>query len=160
MTIRSIGLRLLLLIGLLALHGCASLHQSYTKPDVTLANVELLKSNLWEQSFLLRMRVDNPNDRDLPIRGMHYQVYLNDMSLATGVSDKHFDVPAYGSEYFSLTVRSNIWRHLRGLLSMVEKQQPIDYRIDGHISTGLIWAPRLTISERGTLSAADLKLKN
>lgn len=159
MAMRSTGLTLLLLLGLCTLHGCAVFNQSYTEPDVTLANVEMLKSNLWEQSFRLRMRVDNPNDRSLPIRGMHYQVYLNDMRLATGVTDNHFNVPAYGSEYFDLTVRSNIWRHLRDLLSLVEHQQPIDYRIDGHIRTGLFWAPRLTLSERGTLDPDDLLLR-
>lgn len=159
MAMRSTGLTLLLLISLCALNGCAVFNRSYTEPEVTLANVEMLKSNLWEQSFRLRMRVDNPNDRNLPIRGMHYQVYLNDMRLATGVTDNHFNVPAYGSEYFDLTVRSNIWRHLRDLLSMVEHQHPIDYRIDGHIRTGLFWAPRLTLSERGTLDPADLVLR-
>ena len=155
--IRSPGMMLaVLLAGLFSLNGCAVFNRSYTEPEVTLANVEMLKSNLWEQSFRLRLRVDNPNDRNLPIRGMHYRVYLNDMRLATGVTDRAFNVPAYGSEYFDVTVRSNIWRHLGDLVKLVEHQQPVDYRIDGHISTGLFWAPRLSLHEEGTLDPADL----
>lgn len=157
---RSTGLTLVFLAGLLTLNGCAVFNKSYTEPDITLANVEMLKSNLWEQSFRLRLRVDNPNDRSLPIRGMHYQVYLNNMRLATGVTDRAFTVPAYGSEYFELTVRSNIWRHLGGLMDMVEHQQPIDYRIDGHLRTGLLWAPRLNLQEHGTLDPAELRIRN
>ena len=157
---RSTGPVLLFLIGLLTLNGCAVFNRSYVEPEVTLANVEMLKANLWEQSFRLRLRVDNPNDRSLPIRGMHYQIHLNDMRLATGVSDRPFNVPAYGSEYFDLTVRSNMWRHLGSLLKTIEHQQPIDYRIEGHIRTGLFWAPRLTLSEQGTLDPADLNLKD
>lgn len=154
------GLALCLLLGsLLSLNGCAVFNRSYIEPDVSLANVEMLRSNLWEQSFRLRMRVDNPNDRSLPIRGMHYQIYLNDARLATGVTDHAFDVPAYGSEYFNLTVRSNIWRHLGDLLKMAETQQPIDYRIDGHIRTGYFWAPRLNLSESGTLDPAALSVR-
>src|SRR5690554_1480684 len=88
---RSTGPVLLLLIGLLTLNGCAVFNRSYIEPEVTLTNVEMLKANLWEQSFRLRLRVDNPNDRNLPIRGMHYQVHLNDMRLATGVTDRSFN---------------------------------------------------------------------
>ena len=157
---RSTGLVLVLLAGLLSLNGCAVFNRSYTEPEVTLANVEMLKANLWEQSFRLRMRVDSPNDRALPIRGMHYQIHLNNMRLATGVTDRAFTVPAYGSEYFDLTVRSNIWRHLGSLLEVMEHQKPIDYQINGHISTGLFWAPRLNLSQRGTLAPADLNLKD
>lgn len=157
---RSTGLMLVLLLGILTLNGCAMFNRSYTEPEVTLANVEMLKANLWEQSFRLRMRVDNPNDRALPIRGMHYQVYLNNMRLATGVTDRSFTVPAYGSEYFDLTVRSNMWRHLGDLMKVVEHQTPIDYRINGHISTGLFWAPRLTLDKQGSLDPADLRIKD
>ena len=156
---RSTALLFVLLTGMLALQGCAVFNRSYTEPEVTLANVEMLKANLWEQSFRLRLRVDNPNDRSLPVRGMHYQIHLNNMRLATGVTDRSFNVPAYGSEYFDITVRANIWRHLGPLLRLAENPQPIDYRIDGHIRTGLFWAPRLTLREQGTLDPADLSLK-
>ncbi|MBL4611188.1 MAG: LEA type 2 family protein [Pseudomonas sp.] len=131
---------------------------SYTKPEIALANVEMLKANLWEQSFRLRLRVDNPNDRSLPIRGMQYQIYLNDARLATGVSDQAFTVPAYGSEYFELNVRSNLWRHIGDIVRLVETQQAIDYRIEGHIRTGLFFSPTLTLREKGTLDPADLSL--
>ena len=154
MGVRVLGVMTLLYCVLL--QGCAVFSPSYTKPDVSLANVEMLKSNLWEQSFLLKLRVDNPNERVLPIRGMQYQVYLNDMKLATGVSDNRFDVPAYGSSYFELEVRSNLWRHLADLIKLVDKQQPVDYRIDGHIRTGLWLAPSINLKEEGTLDPAQL----
>lgn len=145
-----------LLFSLSLLTGCAMFGSSYNKPDISLANVEMLKANLWEQSFRLRLRVDNPNDRSLPIRGMQYEIYLNDARLATGVSDRAFNVPAYGSEYFELNVRSNLWRHIRDLVKMIESQQPVDYRIEGHIRTGLFFSQTLTLREKGTLNPADL----
>ncbi len=138
------------------LNGCALFGPSYIKPDIALANVEMLKANLWEQSFRLRLRVDNPNDRSLPIRGMQYEIYLNDARLATGVSDQVFTVPAYGSEYFELNVRSNLWRHVGDIVKLIERQQVVDYRIEGHIRTGLLFSPRLTLSEKGTLDPANL----
>lgn len=154
---RSPGLMLIILLaGLFGLNGCAVFDRSYTEPEVRLANVEMLKSNLWEQSFRLRLRVDNPNSRNLPIRGMHYQVYLNNMRLATGVTDRAFNVPAYGSEYFDITVRSNIWRHLSDLVKLVEHQQPVNYRIDGHIRTGLFLSPKLTLREEGTIDPSEM----
>jgi LEA14-like dessication related protein len=150
--------RTMMLLGtFLLLSGCAMFGQSYSKPEVRLANVEMLKANMWEQSFRLRLRVDNPNSRSLPIRGMHYEVYLNDARLATGVSDRAFTVPAYGSQHFDLEVRSNLWRHLGDLARMVDRQQPMTYRIEGHIRTGMFFSPRLTLREQGTLDPANLK---
>ncbi|SDS76672.1 LEA14-like dessication related protein [Halopseudomonas xinjiangensis] len=149
----------LMLLGMSSLSGCAALGlgPSYTKPEIALANVEMLKSNLWEQSFQLRLRVDNPNDRVLPIRGMHYVVYLNDTKLATGVSDSTFDVPAYGSEYFHLNVRSNLWRHLGDLAKMVERQQAVDYRLEGHIRTGFFLSPKINLKEEGSLDPSEMR---
>ncbi|MCK5532623.1 LEA type 2 family protein [Halopseudomonas sp.] len=149
-------LGIMTLIGCMLLHGCAVFSPSYTKPEVSLANVEMLKSNLWEQSFRLKLRVDNPNDRVLPIRGMHYQVYLNNMKLATGVSNNRFDVPAYGSSYFELDVRSNLWRHIADVIKLVDKQKPVDYRIDGNIRTGMLLAPSINLHEEGTLDPSQL----
>jgi len=153
-----IAAALVLMTGLALVTGCSMFGPSYTKPEIALANVEMLKANLWEQSFRLRLRVDNPNDRSLPIRGMQYQIYLNDARLATGVSDQAFTVPAYGSEYFELNVRSNLWRHIGDIVRLVESQQAIDYRIEGHIRTGLFFSPTLTLREKGTLDPADLSL--
>jgi LEA14-like dessication related protein len=150
--------RTTLLLGTLFwLSGCAMLGQSYSKPEVRLANVEMLKANMWEQSFRLRLRVDNPNSRALSIRGMHYEVHLNDARLATGVSDQHFTVPAYGSQYFDLDVRSNLWRHLGDLARIADRQQPVTYRIEGHIRTGMFFSPRINLREQGTLDPANLK---
>lgn len=156
--LKSSSVALLLTCSMFWLQGCAYIGfgKSYTKPDVSLANVEMLKANLWEQSFRLRLRVDNPNSRNLPIRGMHYEIFLNDARLATGVSDSYFNVPAYGSEYFELNVRSNLWRHIRDLVKMVENQQPIDYRIEGHIRTGTFLSPSLKLRESGTIDPAKL----
>lgn len=153
----SLRLRMIVLLAVLfGLYGCATLDRSLSKPDVRLANVQMLKANLWEQSFRLHLRVDNPNSRSLPIRGMQYQVYLNDMRLATGVTDKSFDVPAYGSEYFDITVRSNIWRHVGSLIKLVEDQKPVHYQINGHIRTGLLFSPKLTLHEEGSLDPSEL----
>ncbi|MFZ2290111.1 MAG: LEA type 2 family protein [Halopseudomonas yangmingensis] len=141
------------------LTGCASIGGHWDKPDVRLADVQMLKGNLWEQQFRVRLRVDNPNPRALPIRGMQYQIHLNDARLATGVSDRHFNVPAYGSEYFDIEVRSNLWRHIGDLIRLVDQQQPIEYRVDGHIRTGLWMAPRLNLEQRGTLNPDNLRLR-
>ncbi|PKM31161.1 MAG: hypothetical protein CVV07_03080 [Gammaproteobacteria bacterium HGW-Gammaproteobacteria-11] len=153
---RPIKTAALLIVTLLWLSGCAILRPSYTKPEISLANVEMLKANLWEQNFRLQLRVDNPNNRNLPIRGMHYQIYINDARLATGVTNQPFDVPAYGSEYFELNVRSNLWRHIADLVKMVERQQPVSYRIEGHIRTGFFLSPAITLQEKGTLDPANL----
>lgn len=141
------------------LSGCASFGGQWDKPDVRLADVQMLKGNLWEQQFRLRLRIDNPNTRALPIRGMQYQIHLNNLRLATGVSNQHFDVPAYGSAHFDLDVQSNLWRHVGDLIRLAEQHKPIEYRVEGHIRTGLLLRPKLQLQQSGTLDPDNLRLR-
>lgn len=65
---------------------------SFEDPDVKLLKVEVVKARLLEQEFVMRFRIDNPNDFSLPVRGLQYAVQLNDIQLAEGD-------PASGSRF-------------------------------------------------------------
>ncbi len=54
-----------------------------------------------------RVNVENPNDRELPIKGIDYKLFLEGDSFAEGVSNKPFTVPAQGDTDFDMTVRTN-----------------------------------------------------
>jgi LEA14-like dessication related protein len=83
----------------------------------------------------VRMRVQNPNDRALPIKGLSYTLEVAGEDLAQGVSDNSFLVPALGETEFDMTVRTNM---ALALLKLAGKQsssaKDIDYRIHGKIS--------------------------
>jgi len=72
--------------------------RSYEKPDISPANVEAVPQAILWTNFQLILRVDNPNDRSLPIRGMHYEIFLKEAPCTA--SGYALTVPAYGSGIF------------------------------------------------------------
>ena len=147
-------LSLLLSLGLLiSLSGCSSwLADDFRDPEVRLLKVDVIKAKLLEQKFLLRFRVDNPNDISLPIRGLNYSVKLNGVLLAEGESSKSFTVPAHGQQTFDVPVRTNLWRHLKRIVNLLEDpDQPISYQLQGEVKTGLMFGRSVHLQRNGEI---------
>ncbi len=99
---------------------------SFEDPDVKLLKVEVVKARLLEQEFVMRFRIDNPNDFSLPVRGLQYTVQLNDIQLAEGESGQWFTVPAHGHEVFDVPVRTNLWRHMKYIVKLLRASRGAD----------------------------------
>lgn len=161
MRYRTISASHLALTALLALAGSLSGCSSWfagelQDPRVELQKVEVLKAKLTEQEFLLHLRLDNPNDSDLPIRGLAFSLYLNDIKLADGESDIWLTVPANGSKRFKLPVRTNLWRHLKPIAKLLEHHdQPIRYRFNGVADTGILFGPSVHLERNGEIIPGD-----
>lgn len=149
---------LTILIGLhAALSGCTSwLSGDFQNPEVRLVKVDVIKAKLLEQQFSLRFRIDNPNDSDLPIRGLVYDVHLNDTKLAEGESSEWFSVPAHGRSEFEVPVRTNLWRHVKNLVKALENpDQPIRYSLRGEVKTGLLFGRDVHMQRNGEIIPGD-----
>jgi LEA14-like dessication related protein len=147
-------LSLLLTLGLLvSLGGCSSLlTDDFRDPEVRLLKVDVIKAKLLEQKFVLRFRIDNPNDISLPIRGLNYNVKLNGVLLAEGQSDKSFTVPARGHQTFEVPVRTNLWRHLKRIVNSLEDpDEPISYQLQGEVKTGLMFGRSVHLQRNGEI---------
>ncbi|MGE8359510.1 LEA type 2 family protein [Pseudomonas sp.] len=147
-------LSLLMVLGLLSgLGGCSTwLTGGFEDPDVRLLKVDVVKAKLLEQRFVLRFRIDNPNGMSLPVRGLDYRVHLNDVLLAEGESDTWFTVPAHGHHVFDVPVRTNLWRHVRQIVKLLEHpDEPIRYRLEGEVKTGLMFGRNVHMSRNGEI---------
>ena len=54
------------------------------------------------------MRVQNPNDRALPVKGIYYTLDVAGQEFAHGVSGASFVVPALGEAEFDMNVTANM----------------------------------------------------
>lgn len=142
---------------LISLSGCASWFSGdLQKPVVRLVKVDVVKAKLLEQRFLLRFRIDNPNDASLSVRSLDYRITLNDVALADGDAKTRFSVPAHGSHEFEVPVRTNLWRHLKGIVRALEKpDQPIRYSFHGSVKTGWLFGSRVHLSRNGEIIPGD-----
>jgi LEA14-like dessication related protein len=144
----------LLSLGLwLGVSGCSSvMTDDLQDPVVRLLKVDVVKAKLLEQKFILRFRIDNPNDLSLPIRFLRYKIKLNGVPLAEGESDRDFTVPAKGHQTFSIPVRTNLWRHLKQIVNMLEDpNEPIPYQLQGEVKTGLMFGRSVHLERKGEI---------
>lgn len=147
-------LSLLMFFSLFAgLSGCSTwMSGGFKDPDVRLIKVDVIRAKLLEQHFVLRFRIDNPNSVSLPVRGLDYSVYLNEVKLAEGESSTWFTVPAHGHHEFDVPVRTNLWRHLRRIVKLLEKpEEPISYRLTGEVKTGFLFGRNVQVARNGEI---------
>jgi LEA14-like dessication related protein len=148
---------LLFLAILTSLSGCSTwLSSSFKKPDVQLVDIELVHAKLLEQQFILHFRVDNPNSQSLPIRSISYRILLNDTPLATGSNNQWLTVPGNSYSYFKIPVHTNLWRHMKVIVRMLEKpDQAIHYALHADIKTGLLFSKKINILRHGDIIPGD-----
>jgi LEA14-like dessication related protein len=132
----------------IALCGCALLAPRFRTPRLSVLDVQVTKADLWQQQLQVRMRVENPNDRALPVRGLSYAISVDEQPLATGVSDASFVVPARGSADFNMSVTATLAGPLLTVLS--RGRGPVDYRLTGKVELSHGWLRSIPFEERGT----------
>jgi LEA14-like dessication related protein len=156
-TIKKTSALLVLLALLSSVSGCSTwVSSSFKKPDVQLVDVELVHARLLEQQFILHFRVDNPNSQSLPMRGMNYRILLNNTPLASGSNSQWITVPANGHAYFKMPVHTNLRRHMKVVVRMLEKpDQPIHYALHADVKTGLLFSKKINILRHGDIIPGD-----
>jgi len=126
----------LLLISLL-LAGCAALQYRPDSIKVTLSDLRLLDSTLMEQRYLVKLRIQNRNDRPLPIAGMSFDLAINGRDFASGVSNRAVTVPPFDEATLELRLSSSLFGLIRQLRSFQElEHKPLRYDLHGRVSLG------------------------
>ncbi|HTY94231.1 MAG TPA: LEA type 2 family protein [Steroidobacteraceae bacterium] len=125
--------------GAAALAGCSVLWTHWQNPTLSVVNVQIGHSDLWQQHLQVRMSVHNPNDRELPVQGLSYTLDVNGEECAHGASGASFVVPARGDAEFDMNVTANAAAALVRLLAR-GNAEPAHYRIRGRValSSGLL----------------------
>jgi LEA14-like dessication related protein len=132
--------------------ACSSLVPRLETPRLSVVNVEMEQAGLWEQRFKVRMRVQNPNERHLPIKGLSYTLEVAGEDFARGVSDAAFSVPALGEAEFTMNVTANAAAALVRYLNRRDSaSDAVDYRIFGKVSLAEGFLRSIPFEERGTL---------
>lgn len=140
-----------LLLVAVALSGCALFVPRLETPKLSIVDIEVLRANFMAQQLRVRLRVQNPNDRSLPIEGLAYTVYLGGQEFASGVSDASFVVPAFGTAEFNTDVTANAAGAIFAILSKPHGQG-IDYRMKGKVELTHGWLRSIPFEQGGTFT--------
>lgn len=109
--------------------------------EVSLHSLRPLEIGLSEQRFMLLLRVDNPNSRDLVVTGLEYQAEIAGKPFARGVSNRRFVLAAQGETLIELPASVRLSQLVDGLLGRLDAllfgkgaERDIDYRIVGTVT--------------------------
>ena|SRR5690554_2574087 len=149
--------RAIVLLALVALSGCSALAPKIEAPRLMLVSAAMTSGDIFSQTFLVRMNVQNPNDRDLPIRGIDYELLMEGDSFAEGVSNKPFVIPALGETEFDLTVRTNFVSSIGRLLSRLGGKDKVQYVIKGQVLTDLGFVKKIPFRESGEVDLQKVR---
>ncbi|MGH8221120.1 MAG: LEA type 2 family protein [Steroidobacteraceae bacterium] len=145
--------------GLLALSACALMAAcslimpKFQAPSLSVESIALERGDLLTQRLKVHLRVDNPNDRALPVKGLSYTLYVEGEQAAQGASDASFTVPALGQAEFDMHVTANMaGTLLRLLVRRSDARGEIEYRVVGKVELSRGLKRSIAFDHRGTFS--------
>lgn len=122
-----------LMLGMLLLSACGSMGPKVTPPTLTVLKISMTSADMFNQQFIVRVRAQNPNDRDLAIAGIDYHLFVAGDSFAEGVSKVPVSVPALGENEFDLPVTTHFVSSLGRLVSRLNGQTKTSYLVEGTV---------------------------
>jgi LEA14-like dessication related protein len=133
----------------LALAACA-LAPKFEAPQLSVADVQVLGGDFLQQRLRVRMHVQNPNDRALPVQGITYRLEVEGQEFATGESAASFTVPALGEADFDMNVSTNLASTLVKILSGGANTKALAYHLTGKVTLSEGFLRSVPFDQRGT----------
>ncbi len=140
------------LLAAVCLSACGLLAPKFEKPTLSVVDLRLLGGNFMQQSFLATFKIQNPNDRALPVKGLRAELTVGGERIATGVSNSAFVVPAQGDGQFEMTITANMAAGIFKLLKNVDRRtETIDYELTGAARIDLPFLGDLPFHQNGSI---------
>jgi LEA14-like dessication related protein len=133
------------------LFGGCSVVPKLEAPKLSVVSLKMQSADIFSQRLQVRMRVLNPNTRELPVKGISYRIEVNDAELAQGMTDAAFVVPAMGEAEFDVQVTANLAGTLARLLARGGSSETLDYRLVGSVALASGFLRRIPFDERGSV---------
>lgn len=114
--------------------ACASLY-GLKAPEVSLSDVTLSGGTLLEQRFKLKLRVLNPNDRDITISGLTFQLDIGDKRFASGATGQTVVLPRLGDTVVEVDATAQMLSLIQQLPKLVNGEGKVPYRVKGDVVT-------------------------
>ena len=129
---------------------CAACAPKFERPNLTVSGIQMQGGNFLQQNFLVKFQVQNPNDRALPVSGLHAELNVGGKRIASGVSNRAFVVPPMGQSEFDMTITANV---AVALLQLANRHSDsVDYEVTGAADLDLPFLHDLPFRQTGSFS--------
>ncbi len=153
------GMAMLFVLLCLPLAACSTMGPKLEAPRLSVVNVGMVSADIFSQQFRVRMHVQNPNDRAIPVKGIDYELFLQGDSFAEGVTNESFVVPALGESEFDMVVRTNFVSSIGRLLSRLSGSDAnkVAYSITGKVMLDQSFVRSIPFHDEGTVDLSTLR---
>lgn len=141
------------------LAGCARMGKPVEEPQVTLVDMQMVEVRPLEAVFQVSLRVMNPNDFSLELRGVSCEVKIDGRRFATGVGNKYHEIPAYGTGIVPVTVYASTFKMFSSAMAVIQGMeqrqsdlQNVTYELAGKIRLGGGIGMSVPFESKGDLS--------
>ena len=131
--------------------ACATAPPGIEAPKISIANIAPKDFALFEQRFDVQLRIANPNEKELGLNGMRFDIDLNEREFANGMTGETVIIPRFGSQVVNVEIITSITSFLRQVqdLNKTGAGGKVTYRIKG---TAFVQSPgtfKLPFDEKG-----------
>lgn len=116
---------------MLTFTACSTVPKDFETPKFGIANIAPKDVALFEQKFDVQLRIQNPNNFDLGINGLRFEIQLNEKEFGNGMSGQAVTIPRFGSEVISAEVITGLGGFLRQMQGMSASATKLRYRLKG-----------------------------
>ena len=121
---------------LLAGGGCAQLAQR-PKLDVSITEMGAAQIGLLEQTYAVKLRVQNPNPTEISTDGMSFSIDINGKQFARGVSSESVTIPRLGEAIVTVQAVSDLSGLIRQMVGVGGvATSGLRYRLSGRFFSG------------------------
>ncbi len=132
--------------------ACATVPPDIEPPKISIANIAPKEVALFEQRFDVQLRIQNPNEKELSLNGMRFELDLNEKEFATGMTGERMTVPRFSSQVVNVEVITGISSFLRQIQELNKTGAgKVRYRLKG---TAFVDSPgifKLPFDEKGDI---------
>jgi LEA14-like dessication related protein len=102
--------------------------------SVTIADLKPIEVNVLEQRYAMKIRLLNPNDVEISFDGAVFDLEINGIPFAKGVSAQQSVIPRFGEAVIDVQVVSGLQNILRQINELLKGDRTsLTYRIKGRL---------------------------
>jgi LEA14-like dessication related protein len=142
--------KILLAALILCLAACAGIGMK--EPiNVDVVGLEPMRSDTMEARFLVKLRVQNPNDQPINFDGLYVELDVRGSRVASGVSNTSGEVPRFGESIVEIPVTVPFTALIRQAMNLSGGMPAtLDYEVKGRLSGPLFGGA--SFSRKGELA--------
>ncbi|HJP34939.1 MAG TPA: LEA type 2 family protein [Gammaproteobacteria bacterium] len=144
----------LMLVGAvsLSLLSCSSVPRRLAQPQANLLDLNVLESRPEGQLFAFRLQLVNPNEAEIPVVRLDFDIRLDGEGRLIGQHDTAFTLPARGSEIVNVEVFSALVSSASRLMAFSEgPENVLTYEFHGELVLEATLREPLALFRRGQI---------